>query len=228
MLLVALIVIVVTILVIILTKIDKLPIKKSLIKPLVIVLIIEIVFTVILFKKAKNKQQALQQNQAVEATVISKDGETTNQVDTKVVEQENQVTISAKEIEDLKNELEATKVILKLLQQKYDELESSKVSSKIMNDDNFYDKIMELTDDIKEFDSKVNLLWKPDSRKREIARKTQELLKGIDFYHGELDGDVESTYEAIITYKRRKGLRNRGYLTPRVLETILVDYYRLR
>lgn len=91
----------------------------------------------------------------------------------------------------------------------------------------FLIRLVKLYRDAGEFGNSVNLVYPPSPQKRQICRRLQELLAELGYYDGSLDGDPETTREALIRYQTDKGFTVVGYFAKPTVDAMIADHLKL-
>jgi len=93
------------------------------------------------------------------------------------------------------------------------------------NEDLFLSKILLLESEMKHWDGSINTYIKIEEKKR-VFFLLQGLLRRIGYYDGPMDGDALRTSQALIEYKKNRGLEPKywAYVTHQTIILMVRDY----
>jgi len=93
------------------------------------------------------------------------------------------------------------------------------------NEDLFLSKILLLESEMKHWDGSINTHIKIEEKKK-IFFLLQGLLRRIGYYEGPMDGDALRTSQALIMYKKNRGLEPKywAYVTHQTISLMVRDY----
>lgn len=89
---------------------------------------------------------------------------------------------------------------------------------------NFLVKMAKLNAEIGNYGTSINFLWNPSEDKKAICMEVQEALSELGQYSGEIDGDPQKTYNALVRYQELKGFEVRGFFSTSTVIAMILEH----